>query len=70
MNFKLNRWAKRTGTTVEWGNLIGPFVGQSFRETFSTEDEAIERQRQAKACESIGVDREPIALERLDLRTA
>ena len=67
MTFKLRRWAGRKGKTVEWGNVIGPYVGQSFRETFSTEAEAIERKRQAEACEAIGRDREPIAIERVPL---
>jgi hypothetical protein len=60
------RWARRTGGTVEWGNIIHGFIGQSFRETFSTEDEAIEREKQAVACEAIGADRLPVALERVE----
>ena len=65
----LKRWANRAATTVEWGNLVGGFRGQSFRETFATEADAIERERQATAGESIGVDRAPIALTREDLAT-
>lgn len=67
--YELRRWANRKGTTVEWGNVIGGYNGQSFRETFATEDEAIERERQAIACESIPNDREPIATERADLHS-
>jgi hypothetical protein len=41
--------------------------GQSFRETFATEAEAVERERQAKACEAIGADLEPKATARQEL---
>lgn len=68
MTYKLSRWAKREGKTVSWGNVIGPYLGQAFEETFATEDEAKERQRQAEACESIGDDRPPVPLKRTDLR--
>lgn len=62
---KLRRWAEiRGGTTVEWGNVIGIWNGQAFRETFATPEQAEERKRQALACEAIGVEREPVALTR------
>ena len=64
---KLSRWAERKGNTVEWGNIIGGYIGQTFRETFNTEAEAIEREKQALACEPIGEDRQPIAIERVRL---
>src|SRR5664279_3719914 len=39
------RWTKRDGLVVEWGNTVttrgGVFQGQAFRETFDTEAEAI-----------------------------
>ena len=54
IEFKLNRWAERKGKIVRWGNVIGPWRGQEFEEEFETEEEAIERERQAKACEPIG----------------
>lgn len=59
---ELKRWAQRDGCTVEWGNIVGCYLGQQFRETFATEEQAIERERQAKACEAIGAEREPVAL--------
>ena len=68
MEMKLQRWATRNGTTVEWGNVVGGYCGQEFRETFATETEAIERERQAKACESIAANRVPIALKRKQTR--
>ena len=68
MDFTLKRWADRKGNIVEWGNIVGPYLGQSFREEFSNEEEAKERERQAKACESICDTREPIALKRISLR--
>lgn len=61
---KLTRWAKRKGTTVLWGNMVGCYSGQQFEETFATEAEAVERERQALACEAIGDKREPIAVQR------
>jgi len=64
---QLNRWAQRTQNTVEWGNFVMGYRGQEFRETFATEEEAIERERQANAGEAIGKDREPIAIERIQL---
>jgi hypothetical protein len=67
MTLELHRWAERKGTTVTWGNIVGQYNGQSFRETFATEAEAIERERQARACEPIGAAREPIAAERVNL---
>ncbi len=60
----LKRWAGRDGMTVSWGNMIGPYRGQEFTETFATEDEAVERERQANAGEAIGADRLPIAIKR------
>jgi len=57
------RWAERKGKTVEWGNIIMGMCGQQFRETFKTEKQAEERERQAKAGESIG-DRKPIPIKR------
>jgi hypothetical protein len=65
---KLKRWAERKGCTVEWGNMVGSYLGQSFRETFQTEAEAVERERQALACEDIGDDRVPVPLRRDCLR--
>ena len=62
--YSLKRWAKRDGTTVDWGNVIAGMNGQSFREEFATETEAVERERQALAGESIGVDRDPVAIVR------
>ena len=64
INMELKRWADRKGTTVEWGNLVGCYRGQEFRETFATEEDAIERERQAIACEDIGDSRKPIAIKR------
>lgn len=61
---KLTRWAERKGLTVRWGNVIGGYCGQSFEETFATEKEARERERQALACEPIGDERPPIAQKR------
>jgi hypothetical protein len=60
MNYKLKRWAKRDACIVEWGNVVGPYIGQEFRETFATEEEAKIREQQALACEAIPADREPI----------
>lgn len=65
MDLKLRRWAKREGKTVEWGNVVGYLQGQSFTETFATEEDAQERERQAMALEAIGKDREPVALTRV-----
>ncbi len=62
--FQLRRWAKRDGRTVTWGNLVGLYRGQEFRETFETEGQAKERKRQVIANEAIPDDREPIPLER------
>ena len=62
-----SRWAVRKGTVVEWGNLVGPYLGRQFRETFGNEVEAIERERQAMALEPISIGREPIALVRVRL---
>ena len=64
MEFKLTRWAERKGTVVEYGNIVGPYLGQQFREEFATEADAIERERQAKACEPITDDRMPVPLKR------
>ena len=64
---ELTRWADRTGKTVKWGNNVMGFRGQEFSETFATEEEAIERERQAKAGEAIGDNRKPIALKRIQL---
>ena len=63
---KLKRYAVRRGKVVEWGNVVGPYVGQQFEETFATEAEAEERERQALACEPIRTERAPIALERVE----
>jgi hypothetical protein len=65
--YSLKRWAQRDGATVEWGNVVAGMSGQSFRETFATEAEAIERERQARAGEAIGADREPKATARQEL---
>jgi hypothetical protein len=46
--------------------VIGAYQGQSFTETFASVGEAMERERQALACEPIGAKREPIALARRD----
>lgn len=62
---KLSRWAERNGKVVRWGNIIGGFCGQEFEETFETEKEAIERERQAINCEAIGDKRQPIATHRV-----
>jgi hypothetical protein len=63
-----SRWARRHGCVVEWGNNVvaagAVFSGQSFRETFASEAEAIERERQALAKEDIGAERAPIAIAR------
>ena len=64
MNFELKRYADRDGRKVHWGNIVGHFLGQEFREEFATEEEAKERERQAMALEAIGDKREPIALKR------
>jgi hypothetical protein len=58
------RWAKRDGVMVEWGNIVAGMAGQSFREVFATEGEAVERERQALAKEAIGDDRAPVAVRR------
>jgi len=68
MDFKLKRWAERTGKTVCWGNIVGPWLGQEFEELFRTEEEAKERERQALAGEPIGKTREPIAVRRKTIR--
>ena len=65
--YSLKRWARRDGTTVEWGNVVAGMSGQSFRETFATEAQAVERERQARAGEAIGADREPVAASRQEL---
>ena len=39
------------------GKVVGGYTGQAFTETFRTEAEAIERERQAKACEATGAVR-------------
>lgn len=65
---RFQRYAERRGKTVEWGNIIGPYIGQQFRETFATEEEAEERKRQALALEPIGSNRPPIAVSREKLR--
>ncbi len=65
--FQFNRWAERKGRTVKWGNLVGPYRGQEFRETFKTEAQAKERERQAIAKEAISKDRKPIPLRRKQL---
>lgn len=64
---KLNRWARREGTTVEWGNVIGGYRGQEFREIFGTVADARKRERQANAGKPIGEDRQPVALKRVIL---
>jgi len=64
MEMKLVRWAQRKGKVVEWGNVVGIYRGQEFRETFKTEKQAIEREVQAKGEEAIGEDRKPVALKR------
>ena len=64
MSIKFVRWADRDGKTVRWGNLIGCYRGQEFEETFSTEAEAVERERQANACEAISDKREPTPIKR------
>lgn len=66
---QLTRWAERAGRTVEWGNVIGSMRGQSFRETFATEAQAIERVRQALDSEAIDGDRAPVATTREDIRS-
>ena len=68
LEHKLRRWAERDGKTVKWGNIVGPYRGQEFEEEFGTEEEAIERQRQAVACEAIGDGREPVAVRRIKIR--
>ncbi len=65
---QLVRWADRTGTTVRRGNLVGPYRGQEFEETFATEEAAIERERQALAKEPIGPDRPPVAVRCRQIR--
>ena len=65
--FSLQRWTNRDGKTVSWGNIIAGMSGQAFSETFATEDQAVERERQAKAGEPIRADREPVAVERIDI---
>jgi len=67
MKLQLVRWAKRVGKTVSWGNIVGPYSGQSFLEIFQTIDEARERERQALAKEPIGSDRLPVALSREEI---
>lgn len=64
LNYTLQRWAERKGCLVRWGNIVGPFCGQEFTETFATEAEAQERERQALALEAIPDDRAPVALTR------
>ena len=66
--YQLRRWAQRDGSTVTWGNVIGGMSGQSRRQTFATEADAIERERQALACESLGAEREPIPVEDVEIR--
>ena len=68
MSAQLTRWAERDGATVRWGNVIGGHIGQTFRETFTTEADAQERERQATAGEAIGPDRQPVALDRAEGR--
>jgi hypothetical protein len=63
----LTRWAMREGKTVKWGNWVMGYRGQEYCETFATEADAIERERQAKACEDISANRDPIAIERIQL---
>ncbi len=60
----LQRYADRNGCVVHWGNMVGPYMGQEFEETFATEAEAKERERQALALEAITVDRAPVAITR------
>ena len=60
---KLTRYADRKGCMVHWGNIIGGFLGQEFKETFKTEAEAIERERQALANEIIEIGRYPRAIK-------
>jgi len=64
---KLLRWTNRLGNTVEWGNNVMGFRGQAFRETFNSEEEAIERERQAHAGEAITTARLPVAVTRTQL---
>jgi len=68
LNFELRRYADREGCAVQWGNIVGTFLGQEFKEVFATETEAIERERQALANEAIGDDRKPIAIKRERMR--
>lgn len=65
---RLVRWVKRDGLVVTWGNIIEAYQGQSCRDTMATEADAIERERQANACESLADDREPVPTlrQRLD----
>ena len=61
---KLERWAQRDGCVVCWGNVVMGRCGQEFRETFATENEARERERQALAGEAIEDDRFPVPVGR------
>lgn len=65
--YELRRWADRKGCVVRWGNLVGPYRGQEFEEEFRTEEEAMQRERQALACEPIPDDKEPIPIRRVNL---
>lgn len=64
----LVRWTDRKGCIVQWGNVVGgSYRGDEFEEEFDTEAEAKERERQVKAGEGIGADREPVAIRRVRL---
>ena len=60
----LRRWVDRQGKIVCWGNMVMGYRGQEFEEIFATEEEAIERECQAKAGEGIGEKRSPVAIKR------
>lgn len=38
--FRLVRYAERRGDTVTWGNVVGPYLGQSATWRFADEHEA------------------------------
>lgn len=66
--FRMVRWAERKGGRIGWGNVVGAYQGQTVRETFRTEDEAHERERQVMEVDgngdplSLPPDRFPVAL--------
>lgn len=38
--FELNRWVERKGKRVEFGNVVGPHVGETYKYEFPTEEMA------------------------------